>query len=165
MKTFPSRFARPRQCALAVALVAGFAGPLAFAQAISSSSVTTGSAQSSSTSASSDSNGVSTTTRQSASSSGPSIQGSTSSSTDTTASGASVDGTAAASDQRLMDEVVSALAADTTLKGANVNVTIDNGNVTLSGTAQDEAQAARAKQVAEGIAGSGRVNSSIDKRG
>lgn len=164
MKSTPE-FARPRKPILAVALVAAFAAPLAFAEATSSSTVKPGYSQSSSSSASSDSGGISATTRQSTSSSGPSVQGSTFSGTGTAASGASVDGTAAASDQRLMDEVVSALAADTALKGANVNVTIDNGNVTLSGTAQDAAQAARAKQVAEGIAGSGRVNSSIDTRG
>lgn len=128
---------------------------LAFGQSTTSGSVSTTTSDSSSLS-----------TRQSASSSGPTVQGITTynGSPRTAASGASVDGTAAAGDQRLMDEVVSALAADPSLKGANVNVTIDNGSVTLSGTAQDSAQADRAKRVAEGIAGSGKVSSSVATR-
>ena len=139
------------------------AAPLAFGHGTATTTSSTqgpGYAESS-VSSTSDSNAVTTTTRQSTSSSGPTVQGT---STFSNAAGASVDGTAAANDQRLMDEVISALAADPTLKGANVNVTIDNGSVTLSGTAQDSAQAARAKQVAEGVAGLGRVNSSVEAR-
>jgi hypothetical protein len=126
------------------------AATLAFGQSTSSSVSTT------------TSDSTSLSTRQSASSSGPTVQGITTYTG--SPQGASVDGTAAASDQRLMDEVVSALAADPTLKGANVNVTIDNGSVTLSGAAHDSAQAERARQVAEGIAGPGKVTSSVGTR-
>jgi osmotically-inducible protein OsmY len=130
------------------------AATLAFGQSTSSSVSTTTSDR------------TSLSTRQSASSSGPTVQGITTytGSPRTAVPGASVDGTAAASDPRLMDEVVSALAADPTLKGANVNVTIDNGSVTLSGATHDSAQAERARQVAEGIAGQGKVTSSLETR-
>lgn len=69
-----------------------------------------------------------------------------------------------AADQALMNRVVGALANDPQLKGAMITVQVDGGRVDLSGFAQDETQAARAREVAEGIAGAGRVTGSLDTR-
>ena len=120
MKLHFQDHARPGIVA-ALAALGCVAAPLAFGHGTATTTSSTqepGYAESS-VSSTSDSNAVTTTTRQSTSSSGPTVQGT---STFSNAAGASVDGTAAANDQRLMDEVISALAADPTLKGANVNL-------------------------------------------
>lgn len=69
-----------------------------------------------------------------------------------------------AADQALMNRLVGALANDPQLKGAMITVQVDDGRVELSGFAQDETQAGRAREVAEGIAGMGRVSGSLDTR-
>ena len=65
------------------------------------------------------------------------------------------------SDRSLRDSISSALADDPALQGARINVTVSNGVVSLTGTARDTSQAARARQVVEGVAGTARVNASI----
>jgi osmotically-inducible protein OsmY len=79
-------------------------------------------------------------------------------------SNATVTGSATGPDQALMASVMSALASDPTLQGANIQVNVSNGNVTLSGNTSDGAQADRARGVAAGIAGDGKVTSSISRR-
>lgn len=69
-----------------------------------------------------------------------------------------------AADRALMDQVVSALANDPQLKGAMITVQVDDGRVDLSGFAQDETQATRAREVAESVVGQGRVTGSLDTR-
>ena len=59
-----------------------------------------------------------------------------------------------ASDQALLDTLMTTLAADTSLKGAYLTVVVDRGNVNLSGSTLDGAQAARARSdvaVAPGV--------------
>jgi hypothetical protein len=68
---------------------------------------------------------------------------------------------ASASDRALRDSVAAALAADPELQGAAINVLVRDGVVTLGGTAEDGAQAERAREVTERIAGSSRVSAGI----
>ena len=70
-----------------------------------------------------------------------------------------------ASDRALRDSVASAITSDPSLQGARINVTVNNGVVTLSGSAKDGTQASRARAVAEGVAGTARVNASISTSG
>ena len=57
------------------------------------------------------------------------------------------------SEMRLQDAVRSRLAADTTLRGANVQVTASGSVVTLSGTALSAAQSSAAARVAKATNG------------
>jgi hypothetical protein len=72
---------------------------------------------------------------------------------------------ASASDTSLRDNLASALSADPALAGARINVLVRDGVVTLSGTAQDRAQAERARALAERMVGSSRVSASISAPG
>jgi osmotically-inducible protein OsmY len=69
------------------------------------------------------------------------------------------------SDTTLRDTVVAAIAADSSLQGARINVSVKDGVVSLSGTARDREQAERARAVVENIAGASRVNASISTAG
>ena len=60
-------------------------------------------------------------------------------------------------DQMLAASITAALASDPTLRGADVTIVVSGGNVAISGSAMNEAQAAYAKGVAVGIAGAGHV--------
>jgi hypothetical protein len=68
-------------------------------------------------------------------------------------------------DGRLLNEVVAALVRDPAMQGANIEVRVDDGTVTLDGKAKDSAQADHAKRVAEGLAGQGKVTSSLSTSG
>ena len=72
---------------------------------------------------------------------------------------------AAAGDDRLLDQVVQALMRDPETRGADIQVRVDSGTVTLDGKAKDSAQADHARQVAEGIAGQGKVTSRLSTAG
>lgn len=64
-------------------------------------------------------------------------------------------------DEALKDALVLALSADRDLEGAQFAVAVNGGQVLLSGTTRDEAQAMRAREVAASIAGAERVSASI----
>jgi len=63
----------------------------------------------------------------------------------------------ASQDARTLAAVTAALTTDPTLNGAEIDVVVSDGNVVISGTAMNEAQAAYAKGVAVGVAGAGNV--------
>ena len=71
----------------------------------------------------------------------------------------------AASDQRLLNQVVAALVRDPAMQGADIDVSVEQGQVTLDGKAKDSSQADHAKQVAENLAGSGKVTSKLSASG
>ena len=71
----------------------------------------------------------------------------------------------AASDDRLLHQVVAALVRDPAMQGADIDVSVEAGEVTLEGKAKDSSQADQAKQVAENIAGSGKVTSKLAASG
>jgi osmotically-inducible protein OsmY len=81
-----------------------------------------------------------------------------------TTRGTADDGSAA-SDDRLLNQVVDALVRDPGMQGADVEVHVDDGQVTLDGKAKDSAQADHAKQVAENVAGTGKVTSKLSTSG
>jgi hypothetical protein len=58
-------------------------------------------------------------------------------------------------DDAIAERVMRALAEDPALEGAAVTVLVDHGNVSLSGTAEDDDQAEYATQVAQDAAGPG----------
>jgi BON domain-containing protein len=63
-------------------------------------------------------------------------------------------------DDAIAERVQRALADDPALEGAAITVLVDHGNVSLSGTAEDDGQADYATQVAQDAAGpSARVSS------
>jgi len=68
-------------------------------------------------------------------------------------------------DDQLLNRVVAALVRDPGMQGADIEVRVDDGNITLDGKARDSAQADHAKQVAEGLAGQGKVTSSLSTSG
>jgi hypothetical protein len=68
-------------------------------------------------------------------------------------------------DDRLLNRVVAALVRDPAMQGANIEVHVDDGTVTLDGKAKDSAQAGHAKRVAEGFAGQGKVTSDLSTSG
>jgi hypothetical protein len=72
---------------------------------------------------------------------------------------------ASASDTSLRDNLAAAIAADPALQGAQINVLVQDGVVTLSGTAKDAAQASRARAMAERLVGSSRVSANIASSG
>ena len=71
----------------------------------------------------------------------------------------------AASDEQLLNKVVGALVRDPGMQGADVEVSVEDGQVTLDGKAKDSAQADHAKQVAEGLASAGKVTSHLSVSG
>lgn len=75
--------------------------------------------------------------------------------------GAVVTTATAPEDEALKDALVLALSADRSLEGAQFTVAVNAGQVLLSGTTRDEAQATRARDVAASIAGPDRVSASI----
>ena len=79
--------------------------------------------------------------------------------------GADVGSASSASDRSLLDAVVAALSADAALMGTNLGVTVRDGLVTITGTAATQEQAARASDVATGVAGAGRVSAAITPSG
>jgi len=68
-----------------------------------------------------------------------------------------------ADDLALADRVADALRADRRLSepGITATVTANNGQVALSGFAQDNRQAQRAEAIAKGVAGAGNVSGTI----
>jgi osmotically-inducible protein OsmY len=70
-----------------------------------------------------------------------------------------------ASDDRLLNQVVAALVRDPGMQGADIQVHVDGGQVTLDGKAKDSAQADHARQVAENVAGNGHVTSNLSASG
>lgn len=58
-------------------------------------------------------------------------------------------------------KVKSALLADDTVKGLDINVDTVNGTVTLNGTVDNQAQADRAVQVTQGIEGVANVDNKL----
>ena len=75
--------------------------------------------------------------------------------------GAAVTTATSPEDEALKDTLALALSADRSLEGAQFSVAVNAGQVLLSGTTRDEAQAARARDVAASIAGAERVSASI----
>ena len=67
----------------------------------------------------------------------------------------------ATSDTWITTKVKSALLADDTVKGLDINVDTMNGTVTLNGTVDNQAQADRAVQVAQGIEGVANVQNNL----
>jgi len=70
-----------------------------------------------------------------------------------------------ASDRSLLEAVVAALSADAALRGTNLNVTVSDGLVTITGTAATSEQVARVHDVATRAAGAGRVSAAITPSG
>jgi len=64
-------------------------------------------------------------------------------------------------DRALLSEVATALAANTALAGASIDVQVVGGRVTLNGSARDMAQVESAKGIAQGIAGAANVTSNL----
>lgn len=62
-------------------------------------------------------------------------------------------GTATYSDQQLAADVVAAISADRAMSGATMTVVVKDGRITLSGSAKDVAQAARAERIARDVTG------------
>jgi len=58
-------------------------------------------------------------------------------------------------------KVKSALLADDTVKGLDINVDTANGTVTLNGTVDNQAQADRAVEISKGIEGVANVQSNL----
>jgi len=58
-------------------------------------------------------------------------------------------------------KVKSALLADDTVKGLDINVDTANGTVTLNGTVDNQTQADRAVEISKGIEGVGNVQSNL----
>jgi osmotically-inducible protein OsmY len=71
----------------------------------------------------------------------------------------------AASDEQLLNKVVGALVRDPAMQGADIEVSVEDGQVTLDGKAKDSTQADHAQQVAESLAGNGKVTSKLSTAG
>lgn len=71
----------------------------------------------------------------------------------------------AASDEQLLNKVVAALVQDPAMQGADVEVSVEDGQVTLDGKAKDSTQADHARQVAENLAGNGKVTNKLSTAG
>lgn len=71
------------------------------------------------------------------------------------AAGAKID------DGVITTKVKSALLADDTVKGLDINVDTKGGEVSLNGTVDSQAQVDRAVQIAQGIEGVGKVNNQL----
>ena len=72
--------------------------------------------------------------------------------------------TSLSSDDRLVADVSRVLANDPDLRGAYLNVDAVNGEVRVTGTIADYAQAALVRRDAENVAGMGRVMTSLAPR-
>ena len=68
------------------------------------------------------------------------------------------------SDDRIVYDVSSALANDPSLRGAYLNVDSVGGEVRITGTVQDYAQANQVRRTAESVVGPGRVMTSLAPR-
>jgi osmotically-inducible protein OsmY len=71
----------------------------------------------------------------------------------------------AAADEQLLNQVVGALVRDPAMQGADIEVSVADGQVTLDGKAKDSTQADHAQQVAESLAGNGKVTSKLSTAG
>ena len=69
------------------------------------------------------------------------------------------------SDIALADEVAAAIALDPRLDGATVTVVAEDGNVNLTGTADDASQGEIAQQIARNVDGVGVVSGTLDPAG
>ncbi len=67
----------------------------------------------------------------------------------------------AASDQVLLSQITSELAADPAVKGAQIDVQVSAGRVTLNGMTRDTNQLEAAKTIAQGVAGAANVTSNL----
>jgi hypothetical protein len=68
-------------------------------------------------------------------------------------------------DHQLVSQIVAALNADASLNGTAITVVAKDGRITLSGSAKDIAQAARAERIARDIAGARAVGGKLDVQG
>jgi osmotically-inducible protein OsmY len=68
-------------------------------------------------------------------------------------------------DHQLASDIVAALNGDRALNGTAITVVAKDGRVTLSGSAKDLAQAARAERVAREAAGASPVGGKLDVQG
>jgi osmotically-inducible protein OsmY len=71
---------------------------------------------------------------------------------------------AAADDQATLSRIASALVNDPQMADATVDVRVENGHVTLTGTALTPGQAARAQEIASNTAGGGKVTNRVNAR-
>ena len=78
-----------------------------------------------------------------------------------TASGHDTPSGAAREDEQLLNQVVAALVRDPQLKGVDIRVGVDHGEVTLDGSATDAAQADHARDTAQKAAGNAQVTSKL----
>jgi len=69
------------------------------------------------------------------------------------------------SDQILLASVVNALVSDARMNGAQVEVQVSEGRVTLGGIVRDGDQSQAARAIADGIAGSANVTSKLTTGG
>ena len=69
------------------------------------------------------------------------------------------------SDIALADEVAAALALDPRLDGATVTVVAEDGNVSLTGSAEEAAQAGIAQQIARNVEGVETVSGTLEQEG
>ena len=60
-------------------------------------------------------------------------------------------GTSTYDDQQLAADLVAAISADRAMNGATITAVVKDGRITLSGSAKDLAQAARAERIARAI--------------
>lgn len=67
----------------------------------------------------------------------------------------------AASDQVLLSQIKAELAADPAVIGAQIDVQVSAGRVTLSGMTRDTNQLEAAKSIAQGVAGAANVTSNL----
>jgi osmotically-inducible protein OsmY len=74
-------------------------------------------------------------------------------------------GGASASDDDLAARVATALSQDSVMYGATVTVVANQGRISLSGSAKNEQQAARAESIAREIAGPASVSGTLDAQG
>ena len=70
-------------------------------------------------------------------------------------------GGATAADSALALNVATALASDPRLDGATITVSANNGNVSISGSAESTEQGAYAESIARGVAGVGAVSGTL----
>lgn len=67
----------------------------------------------------------------------------------------------AASDQVLLSQIKAELAADPRVVGAQIEVQVSAGRVTLTGMTRDTNQLEAAKSIAQGVAGAANVTSTL----
>jgi osmotically-inducible protein OsmY len=78
-----------------------------------------------------------------------------------TASGHDTPSGASREDEQLLNQVVAALVRDPQLKGVDIRVGVDHGEVTLDGSATDAAQADHARDTAQKAAVNAQVTSKL----